>query len=98
MWCPITYFSKKLRLPETCYSTFDRELLAVYLAIRHFRHFVEGREFHIRTDHKPLIYALSTRADHHSPRQIRQLEFIAQFTSDIRYIKGLENAAADALS
>ena len=31
---------------ETCYSAFDRELLAVYLAIRHFCHFLEGRHFH----------------------------------------------------
>ena len=32
--------------------------LAVYLAIKHFQHFVEGREFHVLTDHKPLTYAL----------------------------------------
>ena len=37
-------------------STFDRELLAIYLAIKHFRHFVEGREFYIATDHKPLTF------------------------------------------
>lgn len=60
--------------------------------------FVEGREFHIRTDHKPLIYARNVRPDRHSPRQIRHLDFIAQFTSDIRFVKGSENAAADALS
>ena len=40
IWCPISYFSKKLKPSETRYSTFDRELLAMYLAIRHFRHFV----------------------------------------------------------
>ena len=98
VWCPISFFSKKLKPPETCYSAFDRELLAVYLATKHFRHFIEGRDFHIRTDHKPLIYALDARADRHSPRQIRHLDFIAQFTSDIRYIKGTDNAASDALS
>ena len=32
-WCPIAYFSKKLKASsETKYSTFDKELLAVYLA------------------------------------------------------------------
>ena len=98
VWCPISYFSKKLKPPETRYSTFDRELLAVYLAIKHFQHFVEGREFHVLTDHKPLTYALGVRADRHSPRQIRHLDFISQFTSDIRHVKGSENAAADALS
>ena len=94
-WQSISYFSRKLK---TRYSTFDRELLAIYLAIRHFRHFVEGHLFHIRTDHKPLTYALSIQSDRHSPRQIRHLDFISQFTSDIRYIKGNDNVVADALS
>ena len=97
-WCPISFFSKALKPAETRYSTFDRELLAVYLALKHFRYFLEGREFHVLTDHKPLIYALSTRADRYSPRQIRHLDFIAQFTSDLRHVQGSLNAAADALS
>ena len=41
---------------------------------------------------------MGARADRHSPRQIRQLDFISQFTSDLRHIKGSDNAAADALS
>ena len=36
-WHPIFFFSK-MKPAETRYSMFDRELLAVYLAIRHFRH------------------------------------------------------------
>ena len=97
-WQPISYFSKKLKPAETRYSTFDRELLAVYLAIKHFRHFVEGRVFHIRTDHKPLTFALLSQSDRHTPWQIRHLDFISQFTSDIRYIKGMDNLVADTLS
>ena len=97
-WSPIAYFSRKLKPSETHYSTFDRELLAVYLAIKHFHHFVEGRIFHILTDHKPLTFALSTKSERHTPRQIRHLDYISQFTSDIRYVSGTENAAADALS
>ena len=49
-WCPIAFFSRKLTAAEKKYSAFDRELLAVYLAIKHFRHFVEGRPFRIYTD------------------------------------------------
>ena len=97
-WEPISYFSKALNTAETRYSTFDCELLAVYLAIKHFRHYVEGREFHILTDHKPLTYLPTFQANRHSPRQIRHLDFILQFTSDIRHIKGSQNPVADALS
>ena len=52
-WHPIAYFSKKLKPAESRYSAFDRELLAVYLAIKHFRHFLEARPFQVLTDHKP---------------------------------------------
>ncbi len=76
-WRPISFFSRKLTPAETRYITFDRELLAVYLAIRHFRHFLKGRCFHVLTDHKPLRHALHTRPDRHSPRQARQLDFIS---------------------
>ena len=97
-WHPIAYFSKKLKPAESRYSAFDRELLAVYLAIKHFRHFLEGRPFHVLTDHKPLTYALSSRPEQHSPRQVCHLDYISQFTSDIRHVKGEDNTAADALS
>ena len=59
---------------------------------------MEGRQFHVLTDHKPLTFALSSQSRNHSPRQVRHLDYIAQFTSDIRYIKGTQNTAADALS
>ena len=97
-WQPISFFSKKLCPAETRYSAFDRELLAVYLAIKHFRHFLEGRHFQVLTDHKPLTYALNARPERHSPRQARQLDYISQFTSAIRHIEGHNNPVADALS
>ena len=97
-WQPLAFFSKKLQPAERKYSTFDRELLGIYLAIRHFRHFIEGRQFHILTDHKPLTFLPSCQSRRHSPRQIRHLDYILQFTSDIRHIRGSDNAVADALS
>ena len=53
-WQPLAYFSKSLTPTERRYSTFDRELLGIYLAIKHFRYAVEGWQFHVLTDHKPL--------------------------------------------
>lgn len=40
---PSAFFSKKLKPCEMGYSVFGRELLAINLAICHFRHFFEGR-------------------------------------------------------
>ena len=97
-WQPLAYFSKALKPSETRYSAFDRELLAIYLAIKHFRYFVEGRQFYVVTDHKPLTFALSNNPDRYSPRQSRHLDYISQFTVDIRHVSGSDNTVADALS
>lgn len=97
-WCPIAFYSKSLSPTEVKYSTFERELLATYSAVKHFRHFLEGRQFFILTDHKPLAYAIASHSAVHSPREIRQLAFISEFTTDIRFIKGQENIVADTLS
>ena len=97
-WQPISFFSKRLLPAETRYSTFGRELLAIYFAIRNFRHFLEGRDFHVFTDHKPLCHSFNASANRYSPREIRHLDFISQFTTDIRHIHGTENTVAEALS
>lgn len=96
-WEPLAFFSKKLEPAETRYSAFDRELLAIYLSVKHFRYYVEGRSFNIYTDHKPLVFAINSKTER-SPRQSRHLDFIAQFTTDIRYVQGEENVVADTMS
>ena len=96
-WRPIAFFSRTLSSTEKKYSAFDRELLAIYLGIKHFRHFLEGRSFAVYTDHKPLTFALESGTDR-SPRQSRHLSFIAEFTADIRHVKGTSNIVADMLS
>ncbi|GFN86368.1 Gag-Pol polyprotein [Plakobranchus ocellatus] len=96
-WVPLAFFSRKLSDSEKKYSAFDRELLASYSAVRHFRHFLEGRLFTLYIDHKPLAFALSSQTDR-SPRQTRHLSFITEFTTDIQHIKGKFNVVADALS
>ena len=98
VWIPLAFFSKKLRPPEKKYSAFDRELLALYLGIRHFRYFLEGRQFIAFTDHKPLTFCMSKVSDPWSNRQQRQLLYISEFTTDIRHVQGKDNPVADTLS
>nr|VZI50943.1 unnamed protein product [Spirometra erinaceieuropaei] len=95
---PLAFFSKKLSPAETRYSTFGRELLAIYLAVKHVRLFLEGRDFTIFTDHKPLTFAIRSHSDKYSPREISHLDYISQFTTDIRHIDGPKNEVADMLS
>ena len=93
------FLAKKLSPAVTRYSAFDRELLAVYATIRHFRHNLEGRNFFVNTDHKPLTYVMTsvTEPERPSLQHTRHLIFIAEFTTDIRYVKGESNFVADAL-
>ncbi len=62
-WEPLGFFSKKLEPAQVKYSAFDRELLACFLGIRHFRFMLEGRAFTIYTDHKPLTTAINRASD-----------------------------------
>ena len=94
---PLMFFSRKLKESQTHYSTYDKELLAIYLAVKHFQYLLEGRPFRIITDHKPLVFAFSTIAER-SPIQKRYLSFISQFSTDICHIPGEDNVVADTLS
>ena len=94
---PLMFFSRKLKPAQTHYSTYDKELLAIFLAVKHFQYLLEGRDFRIITDHKPLVSAFQTISER-SPIQKRYLSFVSQFTTDIIHIAGEENVVADALS
>lgn len=98
IWKPLAFFSRKLSPSQKKYSPYDRELLAIYEAIKHFRYMLEARVFAVYTDHKPLTFAFTTRRDKCSPRQFRYLNHIAQYTTDIKHIPGSDNVVADTLS
>ena len=66
--------------------------------MKYFRHMLEARHLTILTQHKSLIFAFHQKRDKCSQRQFKHLDFISQFTTDIRHISGHENIVADALS
>lgn len=98
IWQPLAFFSRKFNPAQQKYSPYDRELLAIYESVRYFRHMLEARHFTIYTDHKPITFAFRERKADRSPRQYRHLDFISQFTTDIRHISGKDNVVADTLS
>ena len=77
---------------------FDRELLAVKEAIRHFRNFLEGEHFTVFTDHRLLTTVIHSQNPTWSSRQHRHFAEISEITTDLQHISGKNNVVADALS
>lgn len=89
----IAYFSQALSRSERNFATGDKEALAVYEAIRHFRPYLHGRSFRVLTDHRPLKSGktnLGRLARWHL--ELQDYDFVI----DVR--PGKHNGDADALS
>src|SRR6201999_276085 len=95
---PIAFYSRKLLPAEMNYQIYDKELLAIVVAFKHWRHYLEfsSRPTEVLTDHKNLEYFTTTRSL--SRRQVRWSEILSDFCFTIKYRPGVQNAAADALS
>jgi hypothetical protein len=59
---------------------------------------VEGRQYQLWTDHKPLVEAMTRVTPPASGRQQRHLAFIAEHMCDMRHTPVVDNVVADALS
>ncbi|GJP42069.1 hypothetical protein CLOM_g1661 [Closterium sp. NIES-68] len=93
---PIAYLSKKLHGAELNYPIHDKEALAIVIAFKAWRCYLEGRQTTVYTDHCSLKY-LKTQPTL-SRRQVRWIDFLeTHFHYDIVYKPGHKNKA-DALS
>ncbi|GFW94160.1 transposon Tf2-8 polyprotein [Trichonephila clavipes] len=98
-WKPIAFYSKKLNETQTRYSTYGRELLRIYLSVKHFKHLLEGNDFVIYTDYKPLTFAFKQKKmkKHHQDNNDNFNTFQnLVVTFNMYWVK--DNVVADALS
>jgi transposase InsO family protein len=95
---PIAYFSKKMNSAETRYPVHEQELLAIVLATKTWRCYLEGTPHPITcySDHHSLQW-LNTQPTL-SGRQARWVEKLSELDFVIKYLPGKENKVADALS
>ena len=93
---PIAYFSKVMSKPERQYCTTRKELLAVVRSIQHFRPYLLGMSFTVRTDHAALKWLLNFREpEGQIARWIQQLQ---EYNFQIQHRSGPVHTNADALS
>ena len=57
-WHPIAYASRFLNKNKQRYSKNELELLAVVWSLEHFKYYLYGSHFTLRTDHQALLSAL----------------------------------------
>jgi RNase H-like domain found in reverse transcriptase/Reverse transcriptase (RNA-dependent DNA polymerase)/Integrase zinc binding domain/Chromo (CHRromatin Organisation MOdifier) domain/gag-polyprotein putative aspartyl protease len=95
---PVAYYSRKMNSAERNYDVHDKELLAIVMAVKHWRCYLDGSPHptKVLTDHKGLQW-LNSKAEL-TGRQARWVELLADVEYEVSYIPGKQNAVADALS
>ena len=93
---PVAYLSKALGPRNQALSVYEKECLAILLAIEKWRTYIQHKPFVIKTDHRSLQHLteqrLSNKLQHKAMMKMMDLQYT------IQYKKGVNNAAADALS
>lgn len=93
---PVAYISKALGPKTQALSTYEKECLALILAVTKWKSYLQHQEFNIATDHKSLIHLgeqkLQKGMQHKAFLKLLGLQY------KIVYKKGLDNKAPDALS
>ncbi|XP_033352005.1 uncharacterized protein LOC117240954, partial [Bombus vosnesenskii] len=92
----VEYYSKRTSPAESRYHSYELETLAVVNAVKHFRHYLHGREFLVVTDCNSL--KASSSKVHLNDRVYRWWAYLQTFTFDIRYREGKRMAHVDFFS
>ena len=99
-WLPICFASRFLKDSESRYSTNELELLAVVWSIEHFRNYLFGRQFVVRTDHRALLSALKSKCGNKTTfsRLARWVNRLLPYNFTLVHIPGKHMAWADYLN
>ena len=93
---PLGYYSQALSAGERNYASTKVELLAIVKACEHFKYYLAGKAFIIRTDNMSLKWLMQSKAIY--GQLFRWKSLLAELKFDIEYRPGRGNKNADALS
>ena len=98
---PIAYASASLKPSEKAYAQIDREGLAIYWAMQHFRQYLWCNPFELHTDCSALVKIFGPKNDLGgcaSGRLNRYAAQLMEYTFTVKHIRGVVNCTADSLS
>ena len=93
---PLAYLSQALKGKNLFLSTFEKELLALVLAIQKWRHYMLGHIFKVRTGQQALKHLLEQKIG--TLFQQKWITKLLAFDFSVEYRSGKVNNAANALS
>jgi hypothetical protein len=93
---PIALLNKALGPVHKKLSIYEKEFLALIMAVEKWRPYLQRQEFIIRTDHKSLSYLCEQSL--HSEMQRKAMTRLMGLQFRVQYRKGKENLVVDALS
>ncbi|KAL0449608.1 UNVERIFIED_CONTAM: Retrovirus-related Pol polyprotein from transposon.6 [Sesamum latifolium] len=93
---PIAYLSKALGVKNQALSVYEKEFLAIMLAVGKWKHYLEGNKFIIKTDQQSLKFILEQCIG--NALQQKWISKLLGLDYEIHYKKGCENKVADTLS
>ncbi|XP_057252042.1 uncharacterized protein LOC130592021 [Beta vulgaris subsp. vulgaris] len=93
---PIAFYSKLLGPRSQARSVYEKELMAICLAIQKWRHYLLGRHFIVRTDQQSLKFIMQQREI--GSQYQRWVSKLMGLDFEIQYKPGPSNNVADALS
>jgi len=93
----IAYGSKSMTKHEIGYCITRKELLAIFHFTQHFKHYLYGAKFKLRTDHKAIEFMMTTKKPI-TPQFQNWMNFLSSLDMILEYRKGELNKNADALS
>ena len=93
---PLAYLSHALRGKNFFLSTYEKEFLALVLAVQKWRHYLLGYKFIVRTDQQALKHLLEQKVG--TSFQQRWITKLLGYDFSVEYRSGKGNKAADALS
>jgi hypothetical protein len=93
---PVAYFSRPFTARHLKLAAYERELIGLVQAVRHWRPYLWGRQFLVRTDHFSLKYRLDQRLS--TVLQHQWISKLFRFDFTVEYRPGRLKTVADALS